>query len=744
MQTNQVKNNKKKNNKQKPQTKPTQKAKKPTMTSNVPAPRRAGRRRQNKNQAKQTPLKGKEERVVFKSVEGRDAASTRENIMVVAVCIPKAVEAAFCALASRSFLFEVNSSGSPVYHGYVAFMMDLKNIMSTEIPASCSRLDYLNDILGTYIPKTIPFKTDAELAYSWGNLDSVQTSNLISIRGYNYYFYVDDGGTAGNWITQSPPSIPSSDKVAFDKLAEIYSVLSKKTPGLTFDPSHTDITSKYRKDVSGFAAGADYYGNGNGRNGPAYSCESEVPFRAPLLSGIADYDRTRISRNFRLTAGDTTTAFGLPFVPGFQPKYYNTCYAPIYKFIDIDEFIVLIQKWYIKLVSSYVNTVAKDKIYGGDAIIALTPFGVSPEAFRIYWRQIILSMFPASQSCAQFITYSTGVNDFEPLRVSSNCYPPNTTTAELPSFIIENLRMLQPKIATIKTNFQNDKNALIYVPVFGVYKNIQSYNEFGTFYTGDFNTGVYTPYGSPICAGSESIYPRMIDGMGPSGECLNMNGSLLQGFIEEWNFRVNALKSASATCAIMGGSSNGSLLTLTRYAYYNDQEVVLSQLPEWRRLVKNKHIKERTKEFRRTPSQKTPQIEKELVYVPDNYDLYSQRTQAISSLHPITEEVKLLCNYMVLPSMTIEADGTPPLQRQARVLMLEGNIWDFNRTPGFGVVSRADVLDSFAGICAPGIAASQNDEVQKAIDHMNTTGQGGFVGDALTEIAKIVLPNIPF
>jgi len=465
MQTNQItkqQNTKKINKRQRRQ----KQQKKKNMSSNKPAPRRKPRRRQGKQQNVGPNVKGKEEKVTFQTVEGREAATTRENIMVVAQCVPKAVEAAFCALATRCFIFETNKAPSPVYHGYTAFMTDLLQLMGSQIPASNSRLDYLNDILGSFVPKTIPFKTDAELSYSWGNLDTVVIGSQISIRGYNFFFYVDDGGTSGGWLTQSAPSAPSSDKVAFDKLAELYSVLARKVPGLTFDPAHKDITPKYLKDVSAYAAGAEYYGTGNGRNGPAYSCENEVPFKAPLLSGVAEYDRTRIARNFKLTAGDTTTCFGLPFIPSFKPKYFNTCYAPIYKFIDIDEFIYLIQAYYIKLVSAYINTTNnKPEVFGSEIAVAIAPFSCSPEAFRIFWRQIILSMFPASQACGQFITYSTGPNDFEPLRVGSNCYPPNTTTAQLPSFIVENLRMLQPKIAKIKTNFQNEKNALMYIPI---------------------------------------------------------------------------------------------------------------------------------------------------------------------------------------------------------------------------------------------------------------------------------------
>lgn len=744
MNNNQTKNQEKQTNKnRKPRNRKPKSVQK--MEEKGPAQKRGNYGRRNKVKDKNRP--GKLEKVVFQSVNGREASTTRENIMVVATCVPKAVEAAFCALATRAFIFGANTEpSSPVYFAYVAFMKDLLQIMSSEIPASSARLDYLNDILGTYTPKAIPFKTDAELTYSWGNIQTVQNdANSISVRGYNYYFYVDDATIVGNWNQQSAPLSPSTDAAAFDKLAEVYSLLAKHTKGLVFDPTHTELTNKYRKDVSGFAACAQYYGSGNGDNGPAFSCEEEVPFLAPLLSGIATYDKTRIARNFKLTAGDTTTAFGLPFVPGFDSKFYNTCYAPIYKFIDLDEFVFLIQEYYISLVAAYVNSVeSKATAYGDVLQLALSPFMYSPDAFRVFWRQIILTMFASSQACAQFITYSGDNNGFEPLRVSSNTYPPNTTTALLPSFIIENLRMLQPKVASIKTKFQNEKNALIYIPVFGVYKSTPAYNPYGTFFKTDEGNN-YSPYESTICIGSESVYPRIIDGLGQGGEVLSMNGSLLEGFIYEWNTRINALKTASAATAMIGGSSNGSLLTLTRYAYYNEGELVMNNIPKWRRAhFKNKHIIERTKEFRRTPSQKISTIEKELVYVPSDYDLYSQRTSAISSLNPITEEVKLLCQYMVLPSITLEGGNVPPLQRQMRVLNLEGNVWDWNRSPGLGFVARVNELDAFAGICAPGLAAQSSDEVQNAINHMNTVGQGGFVGEALTEVAKFLLPMIPF
>jgi len=62
---------------------------------------------------------------------------------------------------------------------------------------------------------------------------------------------------------------------------------------------------------------------------------------------------------------------------------------------------------------------------------------------------------------------------------------------------------------------------------------------------------------------------------------------------------------------------------------------------------------------------------------------------------------------------------------------LEGYVWDWELDTNTGYTSQANRLDNFAGICAPGLAANNVDELGDVISALNNTGQGGLVGEII-------------
>jgi len=53
-------------------------------------------------------------------------------------------------------------------------------------------------------------------------------------------------------------------------------------------------------------------------------------------------------------------------------------------------------------------------------------------------------------------------------------------------------------------------------------------------------------------------------------------------------------------------------------------------------------------------------------------------------------------------------------------------------------------LDAFAGVLCPGIAtAATSDELLSVIHRMGAESKGGFLGDLLLGVAKVVIPMIP-
>jgi len=327
--------------------------------------------------------------------------------------------------------------------------------------------------------------------------------------------------------------------------------------------------------------------------------------------------------------------------------------------------------------------------------------------------------------------------------VSSNCYGANLLKQfTVPIVLIENLRGLMMQYFDIPTKFHNDRNALVIVPVWGVYKNAQIPNPDSS-WRGNEQEVVL----GPMFLGNSDDDPNIIDGTDPSNVCCDLNASIyVAAIVAEWNDRVDLLMSFSSTTGSIGGSGYGRLLTMTRYAKYveNPEMDVTKISPFVRRRLPDKFIKKRT--LTRTTSIKKDKDSKVKdsiveVYVPPDSSLFIQVSPAVSSIGIITEAAKQSLSYMILPTIVLET-GAVPLQRQYRVATLEGNVVDL--TPGSDEnwigLNRLAFISNIAGKCAPGIAGSKNDELNNIVDTMNNTGQGGFLGDLIGALG----PMLPF
>jgi len=466
---------------------------------------------------------------------------------------------------------------------------------------------------------------------------------------------------------------------------------------------------------------------------PASSAEMEVPFKAVVLVGLTKYDRAegRVARKYNLASGDTTCALGLAFIPGMTMSVYNTKYPIQYCFIDLDEVVIWLQAWYGALVSQNA-TIGNGSF--SEKTSAYTPFTYSPQLFRIAVRQTVLGFFATSQAMGQFMTYSEDSQGFEPFRVGLNCVGSNRMQMTMPLILIENIRMLLPKFLTIPTNYQNPKNQLVSIPVWGIYKA----NE-----TTPYNLNI------PLWDGSALVYqnlflgantndPSPIDGVDNIGNICNLNSGNISDFIIEWNVRVDLLKSASLPCAFLGGNSSGNLLLYTRFANYHEIDVNLDKIsPFMRENIPKQYIK-RTKVTRVISKGKTVE-EEVLEYIPQDGTLFNQFNLAFSSLPGITESAKFLTNYLIYPSMVIERD-TPPTQRQARVALVQSHLLSQEQATYPIVSSRGNKLTELGRLCAPGLAASDSDELSQVLMQFSKENEGGFIGSLLGSLAT----ELPF
>jgi hypothetical protein len=673
-------------------------------------------------------------------VKYNKAEGDRANIMIVAPLQSNAVEFMPIALISNALgMGFANTALQPIYWAYSAFLSDLIAILGGKVSPVNSRLSYLNSILASMIPKTIPFKTGT-LSFSWGGVDTITFLNFLTLRGYFYYLYVPTSALSpGGYIIQGPPVNPPTPDEAVMVLSNLNAqVADSRVPHLKYK---TDInfTAAYKKDCSAFCQVAAYYGSGNSLASGAYaSVELEVPFKSIVLTGLTQYDVTdgRLSRKFNLASGDTTGAVGLAFLPGFAMTVYNTKYPIQYCYIDLDEVMVAIQSWYITLVSKvFSNTTQSTEL-----LDAMLPFVQTAELARNAFAQCIRGMFLHSQSMAQTMTYSANPQGFEPLRMGTNTIGRNRVQMKLPELIIENLRMLLPKFFNIPTQYENVKNQLVAVPVWGIYKaNVEfAYNQTGLLYNG--TSGLTN---QPLFALNTGNDPNVIDGTDAFGNVCDLNSGNIAAFIEEWNERIDLLAVASSPIAYMGGNSDASLLLLTRFAAYQNIDVSLNEMSAFRR----KHIPVtyiKRKKITRTGSigkTRLNVLSKEMVeeeeerYIPPSGSLFTQITQSFSSLPAITEDYKLLTNYLIYPTIVIE-NNTPPTAKQARTGLVQGHILDYDISDNQFASSRGLKLQELGALCTPGQAGGELDELINVIDEMSKKAKGGFIGDILSTLAR--------
>jgi hypothetical protein len=699
------------------------------------APRRNARPRRGK------PLPVRAFRAVDNPITVR-AQGDRVTIMVQVPVEPMSVECFPLALMSVGLsLGFPNTPAIPLYSAYLARMTDFISLLKGSTPVVPARLTFENYIDATYLPKDVPFKTGT-ISCAWTNTDAVTIPTSITIRGYIYYLYTINGLTAGPWNLQGPPAVPTVPE-AVPVLAVLYNYISSKTiPHLEYT-TELQLMPEYSKDISGFGANSLYYGAGNSlAGGPVKSAEWETPVKAPLLSCFSIFSPLgdRVARHLKLTGGDSTFVNGCALIPGFQQEIFKTKINPVFGFLDLDEVVYWLLSWYVAL----LKQAQKDPIFDGQGNLFdyFLQLPVNAQQFRIAVRQAILGYFMQTQASAQFLTYSVDANGFEPFRVSSNTYSQNRYQMLMPSLLVENLRMLLPRFLAPAGKLQRSHNQQMYVPVWGIYKGL---DRSPPSVVGDFNNGSNALSTLPIFANSiDPTDPSMIDGTNNNSQVVDMNSPLVNEIILDWNSRIDELQKYSTTSGFLGGTATGSLLTLTRYCHYSSGDTAGHPLSSMTRLQR-KHLNPsyiKTRKIARTLSKKTQEVSEEQYYLPDDASLFMQFTDAYSSLGTITETVKLILSYFIVPTIAIENDGTLPSSRQIRTANLQSHMLDFIKLEGaFSVASRGSKLMELGSRCAPGSGvAGKADELMATLQAMSDNDKGGFFGSLAGALFPEVAP----
>jgi len=683
--------------------------------------------------------------VVFTTVmNNRDlkAQGSRDNIMIPATANALAVQAAYVGLASMA-LGRAYAKGNtlPIYWAYLGGTRDLIDIMSNKLPGVFGRLQYLNEILGAFSPKSVPFRGVGEIAYYWSDVSGITLSNVITVRGFNTYMWENTGPNAGVWsATQAAPGSPADDSETAAALARLFNLLSDdKNVGQRYGKG-SDLGKIYSKDVSAFASCLEYYGAGNSTtNGPAMSVENEVPFLSIILANIVSFvnDGTRVSRYLRFGSGDSTFSFGLGALASFNQDWYRTAYAPVFKFIDLAEVVETLKFWYQGLLTQAATTWKADGP-SEQATPACSSFPFTARQFTLMVRQCVLSLFNDTQSLAQFLKPSVTPNGFEALRVGSNCYGKNISENMLiPSIVRENIANLFLSYIEVRNKYYNPKNIQMVIPVWGWFTSYIEMNPQVETWDSLLGTWVQVPmFFSP-----DTDDPRVVDCLNAGGDVIDVNNSNLIGdFIKTWNFGVDTLRGFSLAVSYMGGSSGSSkLLTLTRIYEYKSVDMTPTRYNQFllKRLYNNDLVKKTTKKVERTNSKtKTVDVVEEMVTIPNGSGVSNEFVISYTSLGVIDNTVKQALPYIILPFIPAVTDE-PPTQNQWRTAGIECKVLPVDTETSSASNSRFHQILTAATSYAPGLAASGVDEFSSVIEVMNGKGLGGFFGDLVGNVLTV-------
>jgi hypothetical protein len=492
----------------------------------------------------------------------------------------------------------------------------------------------------------------------------------------------------------------------------------------------------FEKDISGFAEVIAYFGNGNSATtGPANSVEAEVPFMSIINAVYSPFMDAglRASRFLKFSSGDSTSATTFGALHGFQTQYYKTAFAPIYKFLDFQEVVAVLVYWMQSLLKIAATTWTTGP--SEENIELVRPFNFTARQFAVMVRQSILALFNDTQGACQFLRPSGTTNNFEAFRVGSNAYGKNISQPiYVPSILKENLANLMMGINDVPSKFHNPKNVQIYMPVWGTFVSSDDLNPIATFWDPILLAWVQAPMFLPPQTTTD---PNIIDGTTPAGVVVDLNASaIVTELITEWNLRVGALTVFSVTTTPLGGCAGmGALLPYTREVIFTEIDLDSKNSRYAAKRLRNADRVHKKPLSRKNSKERQEYAEE--YKLPSGAGIATELTQSVTSVNDITATFKQAMNYLILPILPLDFGVVgPPTQQQYRVATLEAKYMDLNDTVIMESTRNSQLL-TFAAKLAPGLAASQNDELNNVVQALSNASKGGFFGDLLGGVLTI-------
>jgi len=485
-----------------------------------------------------------------------------------------------------------------------------------------------------------------------------------------------------------------------------------------------------------------YYGQGATIAGPYGSVENEVPFKSKMLGTLQAYDNDtpRSSRVLHQTSGDSCSNYAIGALDCFPTLYYEGAAPPIYKFffLDLNELVVTL----CYCLMTALTQQQKSETYNGNV---QTFYGLGLQCtytqFFIAVRQQVLWMFSDSQCLGQFLSFQQGgTGPFLPFVCGSNCYPQFPgEIMNIPVVINENLRSLMMCVKSYDTKkYENNRNHLSYIPVWGAFKNFEPLEDLGWFDQSGAFVNLFLP------EADDPDTPNVFDGTTGSDVADFNNTPLISGIIQLWNNWVVSLGDMWGGTTAMGGKSYGSpFLQYTRYVKFSDEaakkkratrDVSRYPMNQFVRLMCKEidiEVDPPKKKLERQTSKETPRVEKKekkkiTIFAPNDNTVFSEYTIGYSGANTITDAHKENFPKLILP--IIEVSGRLPGITQIQSATLEPHSLILSNTDLTNLAPRGiELLDAMIDY-VPGLAGKKS-ELNEYVSKLSETNSGGFLGD---------------
>jgi len=702
-----------------PQTKNQPKNKKKIPVKNIPKKKKRNNNKKKKNGKELTVKVEKPMVAPLRDLKSAQGILNSFPIMVAADA------ASFYSIPCAFVSFALTRDCTDPFAIYTLAYTDAASIAQSGTGLAPLRLKFMNDILGALAPKSIPFR-NGSISYQLSGINPAPQDSITLDGGLNYYMYVRSGSYIGVWATQVAPGPYNATQIA-DFYTNAVNAIAKKTPHLQA-VRNVELSSMFLRDGSAFVQVSPYFGQGAGVGSPYQSVELEVPFMSRLLGTFQAYNtiNPRASRFFLPSTGDSISNYGLGLLGDFPVSRYKGALPPIYKFLDITEFIHSLMVAYIAAITAYFEINPKIE---SDVFAMLTGgLGCTYTQFLIMVRQQLLWVFSDSQNIAQALCPQVGTGAFQAFLCGSNCYPKNPSVLmRVPATLNENIRQLQMcAYKYVTKNYPSDNNEVRYIPVWGAFRNSVPIQ---------YNV-VWDSVSYPVFAieSTDPYTPSIFDGTSGSNVVDFNESGVLTNIVSLWNQITTYTVSQYASLVPIGGDARGgALLQYTRMVQFDSASKDLSMyrlIPRhYDQFIVYKDVEIPSLE-KRNSKKDLKEYKKIKMFNPPGSTIYTEYTLAITGRLPITPTFKQYVADLILPVIEIASTSAIPSINQVQTAYQE----PYSTKPGNNEIvfdNRAEEI--FNGIPNMVVkSAGKLTELSAFIEELSKQQQGGFLNQLFT------------